>query len=110
MTKSDIGKSIAKARKAAGFSQVELAEKLGVPQQHVSKWETISAGISTENLVKICDILSISSDELLGLKEMVAIPEAGKVRRTFEAVAQLPKKQQDKILDVVQAFVDQKAE
>jgi len=109
MEKNEIGKAIAQARKAAGITQAELAEQLGIPQQHVSKWETVSVGIRTENLVKICSVLSISSDEILGIKVMNAIPEKGKVRRVFEAVAQLPQKQQDKILDVVQAFVEQKS-
>lgn len=51
-----IGKSIAKARKNAGFTQEEMAEKLGVTPQAVSKWENGHNLPDLENLISISEI------------------------------------------------------
>lgn len=36
----DLGNSLARARKKSGLSQEEVAERLGVSRQTISKWET----------------------------------------------------------------------
>lgn len=52
-------------RKQAGMSQEQLAEKLGVSRQAVTKWET-NAGIpDIENIMAISALFDISIDELL---------------------------------------------
>ena len=47
----DLGKRIAKHRKALGLSQEALGERLGVSRQAVSKWETGAAAPDMENLM-----------------------------------------------------------
>ncbi len=54
-------------RKQHGFSQEELAEKLGVSRQAVSKWERSEASPDTENLIALARIYSISLDRLFDL-------------------------------------------
>ena len=52
-------------RKQAGMSQEQLAEKLGVSRQAVTKWET-GAGIpDIENIMAISMLFDISIDDLL---------------------------------------------
>lgn len=52
-------------RKQAGMSQEQLAEKLGVSRQAVTKWET-GAGIpDIENIMAISALFDISIDDLL---------------------------------------------
>lgn len=66
--KITVGENIRKARKAAGVSQAELAERLQVHQKDISRWES---GFYTPTLnvfTRICRELGVSSDELLGLK------------------------------------------
>lgn len=65
---SIIGKNISKAREKKGYTQDELAEKLGTNRVTVSKWETCNNVPSTEMLFQISNILDVSIDELLGLK------------------------------------------
>lgn len=55
-------------RKKAGFSQEELAEKIGVSRQAVSKWERSEASPDTDNLVMLAELYGVSLDEMLGLK------------------------------------------
>ena len=63
------GQKIQSCRKAAGLTQEELAEKLGVSRQAVSKWESDLAFPETENVLQLCKLFSVSADELLFGKE-----------------------------------------
>ena len=57
-------------RKKNNLSQEELAEKLGVSRQAVSKWERSEASPDTDNLIALAKIYGLSLDELIyGEKE-----------------------------------------
>lgn len=56
---------IARARKAAGLTQTELADRLGVIQQQVAKWEAAGANPQTKTLKRIAEALRCSIDELI---------------------------------------------
>ena len=62
-----IGNNIRKARKAAGVSQKELAERLQVHQKDISRWENGERTPSAIALAKICRELNASADEILEL-------------------------------------------
>ena len=55
-------------RKQAGMSQEQLAEKLGVSRQAVTKWETDAGIPDIENVIAISALFDISIDELLSNK------------------------------------------
>lgn len=52
-------------RKNNGLSQEELAEKIGVSRQAVSKWERAEASPDTENLILLSGLYRMSLDELV---------------------------------------------
>lgn len=52
-------------RKKQGLSQEELAEKLGVSRQAISKWERSEASPDTDNLIALAKIYGLSLDELI---------------------------------------------
>lgn len=56
------------ARERAGISQDDLAAKMKVSRQTVSRWETGSARPSADNLAKLSQLLGVSADVLLGLR------------------------------------------
>ena len=60
-----IGGYIQHLRKAAGLTQKQLAEKLGVSFQAVSKWENGDALPDTGLLLDLCGILNTTADKLL---------------------------------------------
>lgn len=60
-----IGNRISKYRKAKGLTQEDLAGKLGVSSQAVSKWETDASCPDISLLPQLCSILGITTDELL---------------------------------------------
>ena len=60
-----IGNKILSLRKARGWSQEELAEKIGVTRQAISRWESDSAKPDADKIVDICDLFGVSADYLL---------------------------------------------
>lgn len=59
------GQTIARARKAKGMTQEQLAERLGVTRQSVSRWESDTVYPETEKLIRLADLLGLTCDELL---------------------------------------------
>ena len=56
-------------RTKKGLSQDELAEKVFVTRQAVSRWESGAAKPDADKIVAICDLFGVSADYLLGLTD-----------------------------------------
>jgi transcriptional regulator with XRE-family HTH domain len=69
-------------RREKGFSQEQLAEKVNVSRQAVSKWETGEAQPDMSKLLFLCDAFEVSMDELCG-RERGAEKRTASNRRTF---------------------------
>ena len=65
MNQIKIGRFIAERRKQAKLTQMQLAEKLGITDKAISKWERGIAMPDTSIMLELCDILGISVNELL---------------------------------------------
>ena len=59
------GEKLSFLRKQRGMTQKDLAEKLNISRQAVSRWERGTAEPSTENLISIGKLFDVSVDELL---------------------------------------------
>lgn len=59
------GEKLKEARKGAGYSQEELANKLGVSRSAITKWETDKGMPDISNIKAISQLLNISIDYLL---------------------------------------------
>ena len=103
------GQRLAKLRQAAGLSQKELAEQLGVAPSNVGFWELHDKPPRSELLPKLAKILNVDVDEILGIKTTVqkANGPEGRSKKLFDQVSKLPRRKQNKILDVVEALVAQ---
>lgn len=66
-------------RKKNGYSQEELAEKLGISRQAISKWERAEASPDTDNLVELAKLYGVSLDELLDINNSAASIKEEKV-------------------------------
>ena len=63
----NLGENIKKARKTAGVTQKELAERLQVYPKDISRWENGAHAPTLEMFIKICRELNASADEILEL-------------------------------------------
>jgi len=92
-----LGRKVRKLRKDAGLSQEELAQRLFVSRQVISKWERDRGTPDIQNLQIIANLFNVSVDSLLGDDEHHAAPIArtpitiadwdaeGKLRGKFDA-------------------------
>lgn len=87
-----IGEQIKAARKAKGVSQEELAVRLGVVRQTVSKWENGMSVPDADVLIKIAELLDVPVSQLLGIE-----PESGSVQDMAGELARLNKELAAKI-------------
>ena len=65
MDQVKIGKFIASCRKEQGMTQAALAEKLGITDRAVSKWETGKSLPDSGIMLELCELLNINVNELL---------------------------------------------
>lgn len=70
-----IGRKIKAAREGAGLTQEDLAERMEVSRQAVSKWEADLSRPSSENLLRLCRLLGLNWEELAGEAEEIVPPE-----------------------------------
>lgn len=111
MSKHSIGKTIATLRKAKGWTQVELAEKLNVSDKAVSKWESEAGLPEISQLPTMATLFGVTIDYLLTgktpEKEIVTISKAELCAKTddvslAEEVKDLPHDENNKkIVDYI---------
>ena len=65
MDQVKIGRFISERRKKANLTQMQLAEKLGITDRAVSKWETGKSLPDSSIMLELCEILGISVNDLL---------------------------------------------
>ena len=68
MKKQTFGTMIAALRKEQGMTQLELAEKMGVTDKAVSKWERDLSFPDVNSIPKLAEIFNVTVDEMMHVK------------------------------------------
>jgi transcriptional regulator with XRE-family HTH domain len=102
-----LGKRLAQIRKERGYTQVELADKVGVMQTIISDYERGRLRVNPTMLAKLATVLQVSADEILGLAppKKSGAPVNRRFLRRLHAVDSLPKRDQDALLRTIDAFL-----
>lgn len=74
-----------KLRKEKGLSQEEVADRLNVSRQTISKWETGQSSPDFDKIIPLCELYEISSDELLTGKKKEEIVKEEKEHENMKA-------------------------
>lgn len=72
-------------RKQNNLSQEELANKLGISREAISRWERAESSPSTDNLIALSELYNISLDELVGkdsIDKEIIVPEQEEKKKT----------------------------
>ena len=88
--KKTLGTMIAELRKAHGMTQLELADKMGVTDKAVSKWERDLSCPDINSLPNLAALFGVSVDELMQFKKEASVPDkspAQIIDFIFKAVA-----------------------
>jgi len=103
------GLRLRKLREAAGLSLRELARQIDEQPSNVNYWET-SGNLPRSNvLIPMAKALGVTVEELLGEpRPKRVVRPGGKLGKIFEEASHLPRRQQVKIAEVVEALVAQK--
>ena len=108
-----LGERIASLRKARSVTQTQLAEALGVSQQTVHAYEAGSRRIPVSALPVVASTLAVSLEVLFGEEQAKAARgKRGPVpqwQKQIEAVAQLPKSQQQFVARMIEMALAQAA-
>lgn len=108
---TEYGKHLASLRKAAGLSQVEMAQSLGIPQRTLSFYEQKGVYLPS-NLVKpMAELLGTSIEVILNIskaKEGKRGPKS-KLERLFAKVAELPLSKQDLVARLLGEIIGNQA-
>lgn len=79
----NLSENLQNLRKSKGMSQEELAEKLDVSRQAVSKWETGETSPETEKIIMICDLFDCTMDDLIKGKVITEVNTSKKAYDKF---------------------------
>ena len=101
------GQRLARIRKAKGYTQVELAQKLDIIQVLISDYECDKLRPYHEIIVRLAKALEISTDELLGVKpfEGKDVKVSLKLRRRLQKIDALPPAKQKVILQTIDTYI-----
>jgi transcriptional regulator with XRE-family HTH domain len=104
---TDIGKRIAHIRKERGLSQEALADHMGISRKQVVDYETGRIHLNDDMIVRFAVTLSVSADELLGLKPpKKALDEpALRITRRLRELAKLPEDKKRAVLKVLDDLI-----
>jgi len=102
-----LGQRIARLRKEKGYTQVELAEKIGIIQVLISDYERDKLRPHPEVIVRFAQALGVTTDEILGVKTS---PTAGtkpslKTLRRLKKIEELPLSQQKVLFKTIDNFL-----
>jgi transcriptional regulator with XRE-family HTH domain len=103
-----IAQRLARIRRERGMTQVELAQRLGVAQPVVSDYERGELRLHGQLIVKLSEILGVSSEELLGLKKAPSngVLKNRRLLRRLQAIERLPRRDQQALLRTIDRFLD----
>lgn len=101
------GQRLARLRKEKGYTQVELAEKMGMIQVLISDYERDKLRPYHETVVRFAKALEISTDKLLGLKPGKSSQEkiSLKIMRRIRKIEALPQAKQKVLLQNIDMFL-----
>jgi transcriptional regulator with XRE-family HTH domain len=106
---NSFGQRLAALRKAAGFTQVELAAELGISQRMVAYYESPNATPPANLLPQLASVLGVSIDELFGRapKRRLAKQEGdSRLRRRLLAIEKLDAAEKRQVLQLIDAFIE----
>ena len=105
--KETLGQRIARLRKEKGYTQAELADRIGIIRELISNYERQRIRPNYEMIIRLAFALEVTTDELLGVKPSKS--NGGqptlKIQRRMKKIVALPESQQKFILKAIDSHL-----
>ncbi len=99
---------LARLRKERGWTQIELAERVGITQTLLSDYERGRLRLNADIVVRFANALEVATDELLqpkGSRTPLRRKPSLRVQRRVEKIEKLPPHQQNYLLKTIDGFL-----
>ena len=103
---SRFGKRLAKLRKAAGYTQQQLADEIGATRRMIAYYESESQHPPANMLADLARALNVSADALLGIKPVETTPISSRLERRIRQIEKLGPKPRQQITQLIDTFVE----
>jgi transcriptional regulator with XRE-family HTH domain len=104
----ELGQRVASLRKEQQLTQVQLAESLGISQQHMASFENGIRKIPSSMLPKLAEVFGVTVDSLLGVtngkRKRGPTPM---LQRQMERLSRLPKAKQKVVMEMLDGVLSQ---
>jgi transcriptional regulator with XRE-family HTH domain len=95
-------------RNEAKLSQIEVADKLGIAQQSYAMWERRDVALSAPQIEQLAGIFGVPVTAFFAPELSEAVKPrgpTGRAKKTFDALAELSRNQQARVLDLVEPLM-----
>lgn len=104
---SDFGSRLTALRRAAGYTQVQLAAVLGTTQRMIAYYESRAEKAPAALLPQMAATLGVSADELLGIKPLKKRRKPDtRLHRRLQRIEQLDPKAKRQITQLLDTFIE----
>jgi len=104
---TNFGVRLAFLRKAAGYTQNELASELGVTRRMIAYYEGETEHPPTTLLPNLTRALGVTTDQLLGIITINRIPKSDtRLQRRLQQIEKLNPKDKRQIMQLLDAFIE----
>ena len=103
-----IGQRIARIRKERGYTQREVAERIGLIPALVSDYENDKLRLNSDMILRFAEVFEVSADELLrGSKSTITAKKQPSIKlvRRMEQIEALPLYEQRALLTTIDKFL-----
>ncbi len=106
---SGFGARLAQLRKAAGYTQQQLADEIGATRRMVAYYEGESEHPPANLLIDLAKALSVSTDELLGMRvgraKATTPAVSTRLERRLKLIERMPPKPKQQLLGLIDTFL-----
>lgn len=102
------GERLAQLRKAAGYTQQQLADEIGASRRQVAYYEGESEHPPASLLIDLARALNVSTDELLGLqagRKATKLAVSTRLERRLKLIERMPAKPKQQLLGLIDTFI-----
>lgn len=106
------GPRLAALRKAAGFTQHQLADELGISRRRIAYYESESEHPPANLLADLARVLNVSTDQLLTdapVKRQAKATLSPRLERRLKQIERLSPKSKQQLLTIIDTFIEAEA-